>query len=60
VKGNFKIWQIQAEECGCRCRMERILKEEADISHPMSMPALQARLKEEGVEADRRTVYSDH
>lgn len=38
--------------------MERILKEEADISHPMSMPALQARLKEEGVEADRRTVYS--
>lgn len=40
-------------------RIWEILKQESDEEHPMSSLVLLAKLKEGGIECDRRTLYSD-
>ena len=40
-------------------RIWEILKQESDEDHPMSSLVLLAKLKEGGIECDRRTLYSD-
>ena len=40
-------------------RIWEILKQESDEEHPMSSLVLLSKLKEGGIECDRRTLYSD-
>ena len=40
-------------------KMWEILKSETDEEHPISTPELIARLKEEGIDVDRKILYAD-